>query len=89
MKDMFYLRSSASCTSVCGSQSRTGSRTPDAATRRRGAAAQPVADSPPCRRRAADSRPAADGRDGSCTVEWLAALRAASVAHDLHLHAVS
>ena len=55
MKDVFYLRSSASCTSVCGSRSRTGSRTPDAATRRRGAAAQPVADSPPCRRRAADS----------------------------------
>ena len=27
MKDMFYLRSSASCTSVCGSQSKTGSRT--------------------------------------------------------------
>ena len=62
MKDVFYLRSSASCTSVCGSRSRTGSRTPDAATRRGGAAAQPVADSPPCRRRAADS--SSSGSDG-------------------------
>ena len=29
------------------------------------------------------------GRDASGTAEWLAELRAASVAHDLHLHAAS